>query len=166
MKRAIIFAIIAISITVAHLNNAQHWKPPHIAYTEHFLQHYPGRLENALALMPAIEKLSSDYGIEPLVVVVTIASESSFRSNVIGFEKREIGLMQVHGICARGEDMTSAKGQLEAGIKCLAMARDACDGSTRQMLTMYASGSCKPRTKRTANLIRRRMLIIEKWSDE
>lgn len=140
-------------------------KTGHVAYIEHFLSNYPTRTKKALELVSTIEKYSSQYNINPVVVVVTMAMESSFKMRCVGFAKNEVGLMQVHGVCATGHNLDSADGQIHAGIACLAMARDACDGSVKQMLTMYASGSCKPRTKRTAALIKRRLRIIERWSE-
>lgn len=68
--------------------------------------------------------------------------------------------MQVvpNGICAKGHNLETPSGQIAAGTRCLAMARDSCDGSLKQMLTMYASGKCISKSKRTQRKINWRIL--------
>lgn len=136
---------------------------PHVAYIKHFLRHYPDRRANALATVPTMEAYAAQYGFPAIVPAVIIACESAWRPGVSG-TVGEVGVMQVHGRCARGYDLNTMDGQMEAGIACLAMARDACDGSLRQAMTMYMSGSCRPRTDRTRKVVARRLWIIDKWS--
>lgn len=166
MKRFYIFTIIcAVMLWMTFEARTQEHEPAHIAYTKNFLRNYPERLNRALALMPVVEEHSAVNELQPIVPVVVMSLESSFRTHVIGSERQEVGLMQVHGVCARGQDLSTPEGQIQAGIECLAMARDACNGSIEQMICMYASGSCVPRTKRTKALVKRRVRLIEKWSD-
>lgn len=163
MVRLLTFLMACILMLWCRFGASSNMEAPHIAYTKHFLQNYPRKLEKALGLMPVIEGNAALNALDPLVVVVVIALESSWMTRAYNPDKGEVGLMQVHGVCARGEDLSTPEGQIAAGARCLAMARDACDGSLRQMLTMYQSGSCKARTERTKTLINRRLRIIEKW---
>lgn len=164
MKNAplyILFALITIPQVRACEADADEYNG-HIEYVTSFLHLYPERLERALELMPTVEGYSAIHAFDPIVPVVVISCESAWhtdRPGAIG----EIGLMQVHGACAHGYDLTVPEQQIQAGIACLAKARDACDGSLRQTLTMYQSGSCKARTARTKRRIGYRMRIIEEW---
>ena len=141
---------------------AESGEKPHVAYLEHFLQLYPKRLDNAMKVMPTVESHAKKYGFEPIVPTVIISCESAWKSGVSG-TVGELGLMQVHGFCARKRDLSTPRGQVEAGMACLAMARDACDGSLTQTITMYMSGSCRARTARTKRVVARRVRIIERW---
>lgn len=156
----ILFAFLIWNFTFAVRSHEQ-TEPSYIAYTKNFLRNYPKRLERALALMPVVEGYSAIHAIDPIVPAVVIACESAWKTRAIG-EIGEIGLMQVHGQCARGHDLRVAEQQIAAGITCLAAARDACDGSLRQTLTMYQSGSCVARTKTTKRRINHRLWLIKK----
>ena len=139
-------------------------EPAHIAYTKHFLRHYPKRLERALELMPIVEGHAAINAVPVLAVVVIISAESSWKTGAFNPDKKERGLMQVHGQCAKGFDLSTPEGQIAAGTKCFATAYESCDGTLRQALTAYQSGSCKPRTTKTKQRIARRMRVINKWS--
>lgn len=136
---------------------------PHIAYVKDFLRLYPQRRKQALRVMPLVEAYSGQYGFEPIVPAVIISCESAWKPEAFNAGRGEFGLMQTHGICARGFNLGTVDGQLESGISCLAMARDCCDGSLKQAMTMYLSGRCKARTPRTKKVVARRLRIIEKW---
>lgn len=112
----------------------------------------------ALALIPLIVRHSESNDINPLLTAFIISLESSFLTDAVG-ENNDTGLMQVvkGGVCARGQDLTTADGQIKAGVECLARARDSCDGSLKQMLTMYASGKCVSKSKRTQRKIEWRL---------
>jgi soluble lytic murein transglycosylase-like protein len=141
---------------------AESMENPHIAYVEHFLRLYPKRLENARTVLPIVESTAVKHGFDPLIPAVIISCESAWKSGASG-SVGELGLMQVHGRCARKQDLSTPKGQIAAGMACLAMARDACDGSLTQTITMYMSGSCRARTERTKRVVARRVRIIERW---
>lgn len=161
MKRFLAFAIVCAIMVWAHnleSNNA----PPHVLYTQHFLRNYPQRLESAMELMPHVEGHSAMHEINPLDVVVIIACESAWRSRSTG-DIGELGLMQVHGQCARGYDLTRPEQQIAAGVACLAASREACDGSLGQTMMMYMTGRCKTYKKRTKWRVNRRVEIIKKW---
>jgi hypothetical protein len=98
-------------------------------------------------------------GFDPLLIGVLIGKESSFKTDVTGFAKGEIGLLQVHGRCAKGYDLTQPAEQIRAGVGCLVIGRDKCGDDLRRILTAYASGSCKARTKRTKFMISTRLRL-------
>jgi hypothetical protein len=82
------------------------------------------------------------YGIDPLAVAMLISRESSWRSNVTGFKKNEKGLMQVHGVAARGFDTDTPRGQVQAGINHLKTCLEKC-GDYNGAFRCYATrGNC------------------------
>ena len=136
---------------------------PSEKYISDFLRIYPKRKAAALKLLPTIEGYSAIHAIDPLLVSVVISHESAWKTNAHNADKNEKGLMQVHGVCAKGFDLSVPEQQIQAGIACLARARDACDGSLKQTLTMYQSGRCKARTARTARRVAGRLRVYNKW---
>lgn len=156
--------VVLIALWFATPAESNDTEKPHVAYVRHFLRNYPQRLEKALEVMPLLEKYSALYDFDPIVPAVIISCESSWKPKVSG-TIGETGLMQVHGVCAKGKDLSTVDGMLEAGIECMSMARDACDGSLREMMTMYMSGSCHARTQRTRRVVTRRLHIIGRWQE-
>jgi soluble lytic murein transglycosylase-like protein len=121
---------------------------PATAYTADFLQHYPERRAAALALIPAVQSAAAEYNLDPLLMVMLIAMESSWKPGATG-QADERGLFQIMpgGPCARGQNLTTPEGQIAAGARCLRMCADDCGGADdtarlRRMLTKYASGQC------------------------
>ena len=159
-----IILILAIAATMALPSYSDDMSPSE-KYIRHFLKNYPTRMAKALELLPIIEGYSAIHAIEPMLTTATIAAESSFKPSAHNDGKNERGLMQVHGVCARGYDLSDVHQQIAAGVACLALARDACDGSLRQTISQYISGHCEPRTERTKNVVARRVRVIEKWSN-
>lgn len=133
------------------------------SYVSDFLRNDPARLDKALALLPTIRDLSNENGIDPLLTVLVITWESSWYTTALGGDN-EIGLMQVipGGVCAKGQDLSTPEGQIKAGVECLALSRDSCNGTLKQTLTMYASGKCKSKSKRTQRKIRWRVWQYER----
>ena len=138
---------------------------PSEKYIRHFLRNYPERMAKAIELLPIIEGQSAIHAINPIITTATIAAESSFKQSAHNTGKNERGLMQVHGVCARGYDLSNVHQQIAAGVACLALARDSCDGSLRQTISKYISGHCEPRTERTRNVVSRRVRVVKKWSE-
>lgn len=164
MKKSALTAIlVALTLFALALPGYSVKDAPHVAYTKHFLQHYPKRLHQALELMPLVEGYSSINAVPMIAVVVIIAAESSWKIDASG-TVGEHGLMQVHGTCAKGYNLKTPEGQIAAGTACLAKAYESCDGSLKQALIMFQSGSCHARTKRTKRRIAYRLSIIKKWS--
>jgi len=166
MKYLIILLFFIALWFVSPPGNTVERDTPHIAYIKHFLRLYDTRRERALEVVPTLEKYSSIYGFDPLIPTVVISCESAWKSSAFNPENGEFGLMQVHGLCAKGYNLATIDGQLESGIACLAMSRDACDGSLKQTITMFMSGKCKSGSERTKAVVARRVRIIEKWRGE
>jgi soluble lytic murein transglycosylase-like protein len=116
-------------------------------------------INTAMSLIPTVTLESERNEIDPLLTAFIISQESSWRVSAVG-GIGEVGLMQVvpNGVCAKGHNLETPSGQIAAGTRCLAMARDSCDGSLKQMLTMYASGKCVSKSKRTQRKINWRIL--------
>ena len=163
--RALIFVLICCAMLIDRFALCEETEKTHIEYVRHFLQNYPNRMEKTLALIPAIENACNKNEVDPLLVVIIAGFESSFRSSVTG-ARGEKGMLQVmpNSVCSNGHELETAEGQIQAGVACLAMSRDVCDGSIYQMISMYASGACRPRTERTKQIVRRRIALFEKWS--
>ena len=158
----ILLLFIGLWFATVPVESAEAEDEPHVAYVKHFLRLYEPRLKQALTVMPLVEIHSGVYGFDPIVPTVIISCESAWKPGASG-TVGELGLMQVHGRCAKGYDLSEPDGQIEAGIACLAMSRDLCDGSLTQTITKYMSGSCKARTKHTKKVVARRVRIINKW---
>jgi hypothetical protein len=87
-------------------------------------------------------------GIDPLAVSMVISRESAWMSNVIGKKRNERGLMQVHGVAAKGFDISTPRGQIQAGVNHLRVCLDKCgdyDGAFRCYATR---GHCNGRWKK------------------
>jgi hypothetical protein len=165
MRQLFIFIMTILIWFLTMPAESQEREPRHHAYVKHFLRIYPHRLEKAMAYMPMIEKHSAIHGFDPLVPTVMISCESAWKSGASG-TIGEQGLLQVHGVCAKGHNLKTVDGQIEAGIACMAMARDACDGTLKQTITMYMSGRCEARTQRTKIVVERRVRIIQRIREQ
>lgn len=120
-------------------------------YVRSYLSIYPKRQEKALTYIPSICKYSKRYGIDPLLVAITISFESAWIKEAKGKRYDEIGLMQVHGQSTKGFKSLekSADQQIEAGTKWLAKSIQRC-GNIQEGINAYLSkgGRCKPILKR------------------
>jgi hypothetical protein len=91
------------------------------------------------------------------LLTVIAYRESSFNMEAIG-AIGEVGLVQVHGIAARGCDLSTAFGQLSCGSAWLRRGFELCGGeSWDRALTAYATGKCKAPNDRTRWLVASRM---------
>jgi len=72
-------------------------------------------------------------------------------------------LMQVKpcGVCGKGYNLRTVQGQIQAGVMCLKMSRERCDGTLKQTLTKYASGKCISKSKLTHKKIKHRIRLYE-----
>jgi soluble lytic murein transglycosylase-like protein len=116
-----------------------------IEITEYLEDRYKGLKpkfkRRALKLVPLVVEYSEKYNLDPLLVSILISSESNWNVDSIG-SIGERGLMQVHGIAARGHDLTKPEGQLAAGTAHFRRALDQCQGDLKKAFTAYATGSC------------------------
>lgn len=98
----------------------------------------------------------------PADLIIAISyMESSLDPSSIGFSRQEVGLMQVHGVAARGCELDTQLGQLRCGASWLRRCKDMC-GTWEGALTAYASGECKSNDKHIQNVIIYRMLFWDK----
>lgn len=115
-------------------------------------------------LVAHIVEASAEYGLDPFLMTVIMFCESSFKMSAVG-KLGEVGLGQVHGLAARGCDLSTERGQVQCTARWLAYARSLCNGSDKQMIARYATGrTCDPpadsRLERLVNYrlrLRRRM---------
>jgi hypothetical protein len=119
------------------------------------------RWNRAPALAEMIVKVARERDLDPWTVVVTVRCESSFWEKVRDGDVGEQGLMQVHGqalqwALAKGYDLSTSWGQLQAGADHLLHAFEKCKGSVEEAFSKYRSGHCK--TKKRHGKRRERML--------
>jgi len=123
--------------------------------------------EERLERIDEILEFSWKYDHDPFLIASMIYCESSYRPDVIGKSKNEIGLMQVHGgalrrCIDRGFDLSEPRGQIECGTWYLRDRIDFC-GSVRGGLSAYAAGKCSLRPEsRAARVVERRFRLAEK----
>jgi hypothetical protein len=104
----------------------------------------PERKEKASEIIPYVILESKKYNIDPLLVACLISLESSWRSRSGALN--EVGLMQIMpNKWARQFDLTTEKGQIEAGVYRLNLALTKCK-SLESALTHYASGRCQSKS--------------------
>ena len=141
-------AMVLIAMLIAPVAALPEEKPAAVVELEAFIADWfgdvaPWRRDRAVKLVPTVVKVADRYNVDPLLVAVVIARESSWSINVIG-KRGEVGLMQVHGVAAKGHNLSIADGQLEAGVSWLARCIDVC-GSVEGGLARYQTGhSCDP----------------------
>lgn len=97
--------------------------------------------KRALKLVPYVVHHANDKGIDPLLIAVLVSCESNWNINAIG-GVGEKGLMQVHGMAAKGFDLSTPDGQLDAGTTHFRRALDKC-GNIHDAIVAYATGSCE-----------------------
>jgi soluble lytic murein transglycosylase-like protein len=141
MKSLLVTSLI-VSLTIP----AQAAKSTHeeeiTAYLQDFLRVYPKRLAQALSYVPIVVEASFYEQVDPLLVATVISFESSWQHGVIG-RKGEKGLMQVHGLAAKGFDLTTIRGQVRAGVAHLGECWDKCGGDIAETLGCYSTkGAC------------------------
>ena len=99
-----------------------------------------------------IAEASEAAQVPPLLLTVLAKRESSFSKDAIG-SRGEVGILQVHGLAARGCDLSTAEGQLACGAKWLRKAFDKC-GTWERAITAYAAGYCiAPKGSKLATLV-------------
>ncbi len=128
-------------------------------YIAHYLRDAPtARQVDGMAMATHVEQAATRYKIDPMMLAVTIALESSFTTKVTG-GKREIGLTQImpRGVCAKGQNLTTEQGQIFAGAFCFSLGKMQCGNDPHALFSVYMSGKCKPRTKRTERMVNYRL---------
>ena len=113
-------------------------------YLRDFLKGTPKyRYKRAKKFIPFVVEYSEKNDIDPLLLSVIISKESSWLPGVTG-KKNEKGLTQVHGLAAKGHDVSKPEYQIEAGAIWLRKCIDWCDGDLLGGLSIYQTGySCR-----------------------
>lgn len=126
----------------------------HLYEVENYIEDYFKNLPDhhrirALSYAPLIVHWSEKYQVDPLLMTVIIAYESSFRSDVIGDNGKAFGLMQVRWPPSlRGFDMSNPSDQIHAGVKHFSInCFIPCDYDIEESLTAYATGGCHKKFK-------------------
>ena len=131
---------------------------------DHLMKDAPARTlaknkEKRLELAKWIELASRAHDVPPLLLTAVAFRESSFRPNVTG-KIGEKGLVQVHGLAARGCDLGDEIGQLKCGARWLRVSYDLC-GSWDSALTAYATGGCVAYSTKVKKLVKSRIKLWE-----
>lgn len=95
----------------------------------------------------AVHESALKYEIDPYLILSVAWRESRFVPKIANLrwtgKRGEIGLMQVHGVAARGCCQKSISGQIDCGTKYLKQSLDLCK-STIGGLSKYMTGkSCR-----------------------
>jgi len=93
------------------------------------------------AMAEQIAKAAADNDVPALLLTLIAKRESSFDPSAIGSSHGEIGILQVHGLAARGCELDTVEGQLDCGAKWMRRAFEVC-GSWDKAIIAYASGRC------------------------
>lgn len=113
-------------------------------YVEWWASCCPRVKRRALKHVPDVVDMAIKYDTDPLLfATAVITPESSWHAGVIG-DDGEIGLAQVqpNGACAKGFDLSTREGALEAGASCFREALDKCK-NTKNAIRRYNTGSCR-----------------------
>ena len=113
-------------------------------YVEWFHRYVkPSRGHRAATHAPAVVEAARRYNLHPLRVAVVVSFESSWTPGAVG-SLGERGLMQCHGVHARGFDLSTPAGQIACGAAHLRASLDLC-GDWLGALTHYQTGRrCAP----------------------
>lgn len=116
---------------------------PLTEYVSWYLRIYPYRLDQALTYVPIVNTEARAQNWDPLLVGVIISCESSWTGGIVSQSTLgEQGLMQVHGVAARGFDLSTPEGQIAAGVTWLTRSRERCGDDLPRIIARYMTGSC------------------------
>ena len=118
------------------------------AYVDWWHKNYKGRAERAKAqYVPIVVREATIQQIDPLLPGIVISHESSWIAETIG-KRGEKGLMQImpDGFCDKGQEIDTPEGSIEAGVACLRIWLDRCEGDILGALSGYQrkTGWCTP----------------------
>jgi len=102
------------------------------------------KMRAAQELIPKVIEYANRFRLDPLLVAVVMHAESSWKPTAYNPAKGERGLMQVHGLAAKGFDLETIDGQINAGVSYLKFCILSC-GSIEGGLALYQTGyKCEP----------------------
>jgi len=111
-----------------------------ISWLVRFTFRHPARHdEYRHELATALEEAGEETSLDPLLILSIAYCESGLWPGAQG-RLGEIGLLQVHGEAARGEDLTTVHGQVRAGARWLRASIDKCGGEVGGGIARYATG--------------------------
>lgn len=131
----------------------------------HYMRLNPGKrimrsAEIRKEMAEAIVSAARKHEVPPLLLTTIIYHESTFETSAKG-ALGEIGLMQVHGLAARGCDLQTLEGQLDCGAEWLAHFYPKCQ-TWKGAVTAYGTrGSCVATTPRNEDKMRYR---LKQWA--
>ena len=110
-------------------------------------------------LATAFYNSGKTHGVDYYLLAVMSFHESGYRSGVESKSKlRERGLLQTHGLAARGCDFSTPEGEIDCGAKWLKKCYDMCeekqpglteDKKTFRAVSAYATGRCEVSKKKS-----------------
>lgn len=160
---ALVAAMVAVHepVTVEDIDAAIRWLTRSAPRSNPMQTDADERMKTARAIHAA----AIDTGLDPYLLTAMSFRESSFRTGASG-TLGEVGLLQIHGPplqrCLNdGMDMSSVDDQVLCSARYLRDRVAQCDSVTRG-LTAYASGSCTPRTDKTARLVAARLRMAQR----
>jgi hypothetical protein len=170
----IVIAVVLVTVIFLSLANANEPEPStdFVAISEveqwigYYLHYRPKHFYRAVEYAPIIVDTIKKYGIQRsdthLVVSTIITLESAWLYDAIGFKLQEQGLMQVHGRCARGFDLSTPRGQIEAGVNCFRICLETCNNNLEQAINKYGTGYCRPIRSFVARRLRLYRKIVKR----
>jgi soluble lytic murein transglycosylase-like protein len=121
--------------------------------------------ELVVGLAGEIVSVSERYNLDPTLVSIIIATESSFHKEAEG-NLGEIGLMQVMPrFFDKGDNTTDVRVQLDAGCRHLRACLNECGEDIYKSLSRYAGNTCdtpSPKAAYKYNLYRKE---LKKWKE-
>jgi len=124
---------------------------------------YPKVQERALSYIPKIAEEANKHDLDPFWVATVITVESGWRHRSVSFRNKGNGLMQVHGVCAKGYDLNTPEGQIEAGVSCFRKGLDLCGEDFKKAVTIYLTGTCTTKDENVKKQVRYRLFKYKSW---
>ena len=151
--------LISRSISAQYFERSEtYYRYKIVSYIDSFFSNVSlAKKKRAIDLIPEILRVGKKYNVCPIMITITISHESSFKSDVVG-AIGEIGLMQVHGVAAKGFNLKKVRDQLEAGTRTLKMGLQRCD-DVQEVFNYYMTGNCNVATGGS----KRRYKIYQNW---
>lgn len=101
--------------------------------------------ETLIKIHNGVIRAADNHSVDKYLLLSMAWKESRFRADVLSRKKKgskgEIGILQVHGVAARGCNLDTIDGQLQCGAAWLAVGFQECK-STSKAVGYYMSGKC------------------------
>jgi hypothetical protein len=123
----------------------------------------PSVRNSRLALIPFTLKYAKKYDLDPFLVAEVMFAESSWRTKVRG-KRGELGVLQCHGVAARGFNLENVEEQFDCGAKYLRGSIDKCP-SLLDALGRYQSGECSSEVKGSRRRLRAYLRAVSRFRE-